>query len=1027
MRFLKSNLLWFCAMIVFSTSAMLNGQLKDKHIETYRAIEQNTSKGTKLINVSSKGEVFNAGAVYSMAGGNRLNEINARYTRNTAAIRDNKQIVRLESNNINRDNVVAECMKFLKKNSTKLGIDLDNLRFYNVMTSNKMFTVVFQQTHGEHIVKESFVRMYVFPDGRIQTFSSMYYDDIPNINIPKYANLLNYGIKIEATVVGNIYSSAILGLDRKINRQYKQYRFKLPTLVILPVFNGNGYTYKYVYEVDMELPGIERYIAYIDAETYELIQRTNLVYDLDVKVESKHYGDNVNQPLITGPMRNMEIEIEGVGSKRTNSSGMLLGLPDDVIGKKWTTKMVGNHATIKTVDYPTAPGSSGSKECKFEGTITADGIQMYDSNNFNEMIRTIFNNVSTVRSYYYSIDPSSQLLSSSIMCYAQILTDDKLEANVEFNAYASGDGTMGFLAANHKNVFMGKLNKVLFHEYGHSMVFSKFTEAGQKSGMRSKLANEANADITAAFITGDPEVFNGIVKTGMEGMQASMNLYRTCNNDYIYPNNIEGEGHYDSQILSGAFWDFKVFAGEDDFNDVKAAVHFAKEYFPDGYTVEEVFATWFDALVRAADRYKPEDSDYKEFEYLFEPIYHAFKEHNIGFNMLINYKFKHSNVADQSDASKPVSVSCEILDFAAPNVLDEVYVNYYTNFSSEVKSVLLTRQTSNTGNTYKGEIPAQEDGARVSYYFSYKDPISGGIDVINRDYFYFSGYKILHRNDCETAGGWTILNADADKGFSFGVPTLIATVNQTPWNHILYSPGYSADGSRCLSTSINVSYDNKGDATTQSLRNTSIVESPLFSFTDDHIYLTYQRWHISRMGGDINGLFVEVSFDGGNTWKEAKKHTGRQFNGRLDPKNWEWQREYVNLTKFRDAGEDFSNMKVRFRAYANNNSIGLNILIDDIALLGTNNPNKIADNSYINELIVSPNPVSNEATLTFPKAVFNPEISIQNTLGYEVLNVKLQGEYNFAKVNTLDLSNGVYLLQATSEGKIYQTKLIIAK
>ena len=76
---------------------------------------------------------------------------------------------------------------------------------------------------------------------------------------------------------------------------------------------------------------------------------------------------------------------------------------------------------------------------------------------------------------------------------------------------------------------------------------------------------------------------------------------------------------------------------------------------------------------------------------------------------------------------------------------------------------------------------------------------------------------------------------------------------------------------------------------------------------------------------------------------------------------------------------------------------------------------------------VTPNPVSNEATLIFPYAVFNPEISVLNTLGNEVLNVRLQGEYNYSKINTSTLTNGIYFLKVIADGKIYQTKLVIIR
>ncbi len=1031
---------------------------------SYRTLEQNTSDGIKLVNVSSNGEVFNVNEAFGMSGSKRLDEINTRYSRNSASIKENGRNTRLGCNKINKCNVAAECKKFLQNNSQKLGIDPKNLRCYNVLASDRMFVVVFVQTINGYDILNSYVRMYVYPDGKIQTFSSMYYDDVyaslGDVKLSDFNVLRPNGKEIIRTN-GNYYprgennmlilnddafllqkqpyfvdgqkvlDAATLGLHD--NNPDKSYTIKKWSSMILPIFNGSGYTYKPVIELDIErYTGVELYKVYIDANNYELLQRKNLVWNVNVNVESRHYGSNVNAPLQVGPMRNLQIDIEGEGIKTTTNSGVLSNLPDNVIGKKFTTKLAGNYVVMKKRAWP---AESGGVDYSYQGTITSDGIKMHDSNDYDEVMRTIYNNVSAARNYYTMMDPSPNI-GKQVIAYAQIIDNksDLESMNKDFNAYASGDGSLTFLCANHKNVFMGKLDKVCHHEYGHSIVFAKFSEMGKTSGMFSGMANEANADITSAFITDNPRVFDGILKTGMEGMAMQLGLDRTCDNTHIFPTHVTGAIHYDSQVLSGAFWDFRKLAP--DFNTVKKAVHYAKEYVPDGYTSEEVFANWFDALVRANDRYRPEwieDPETGEiienpnhFEHNFKEVYNAFKKHRIGFNMLINNKFRHSNAPDQPDASKSIPISCEILDFAAPNYIDELYVNYYTNFNSELQSVLLKRENSSNGSTYKGEIPQQDEGSRVFYYFTYKDPFNdGAIDVINRNYFFFTGYDSLHANDCNSANGWSIYNMPntVTNGWSIKAPPIVYTYNQSPWDHILYSPGYTAVGNRCFSTTATITTAGK-NPTVQTIKDTSIIESPTFNFANDHVFLTYQKWVVCRTGDSISpsGLAVEVSFDGGNTWKVAQ-----QFRGRQKPNNWEWQREYVNLTKFKTTGEDFSNLKVRFLCFANNASFGLNALIDDIALLGTNHPNKIADSPYINELYVNPNPVSNEATLTFPSAVLNPEISVLNTLGTEMLNAKLQGEYNFVTINTSDLPNGVYFLKVIADGKIYQTKLVIIR
>jgi hypothetical protein len=100
-----------------------------------------------------------------------------------------------------------------------------------------------------------------------------------------------------------------------------------------------------------------------------------------------------------------------------------------------------------------------------------------------------------------------------------------------------------------------------------------------------------------------------------------------------------------------------------------------------------------------------------EYEYLFEPLYHAFNRHNIGFDNLINYKFSHSNVDDVADNTEPIPISCAIIDLATPRPIDELYLNYYTNYGTN-ESILLEKQSD---GTYTGAIPPQPDASRIHY------------------------------------------------------------------------------------------------------------------------------------------------------------------------------------------------------------------------------------------------------------------------------------------------------------------------
>jgi hypothetical protein len=171
------------------------------------------------------------------------------------------------------------------------------------------------------------------------------------------------------------------------------------------------------------------------------------------------------------------------------------------------------------------------------------------------------------------------------------------------------------------------------------------------------------------------------------------------------------------------------------------------------------------------------------------------------------------------------------------------------------------------------------------------------------------------------------------------------------------------------------------------------------------------------------GMNVEVSFDNGQNWILAQEKIDSQV-----PVNWDWSREYINLTKL--AGENqidnISNVKIRFVC----NSVAatkFTAMIDDIAILGSNNPVHIEENDFTQNINIYPNPAKNETTLEFGKSLFNPEIQIVNTLGNEVYSNKLLGEFDNTSLNVENFKNGLYFVRISAEGKKYQTKLNVVK
>ncbi|MDR0927793.1 MAG: T9SS type A sorting domain-containing protein [Ignavibacteria bacterium] len=959
--------------------------------------------GVAAPSIQSDGVVLSNSDILSSAGNPAIAELNARYTRNIYALAtNNERCAYLNSRNITTENAADECLAFLKKNTQLLGINTDNLYLYNVVPLSKSILVVFMQKYDNYEVRNSLVQMYVKPDGTLYSFNSTYYDDIelnhskPQVSLQAIENAATYGLTGEYDIVT------------------KEQPF------IFPYFENGKYNYTPAYECTFTSQLDKYYSAVVDASNGKLLERRNLVSNVAAKINAKQYDGDANNPLIVAPLRNISITYNGK-DYQANNSGTINNFPDDAVGGSFTTNLRGYNMRMYSVNYP---ATSSTNEYSYTGTISSDGIDMLDSNNYDEVFRTIYNSVSIVNNYYKIIDPAFGGVAGDVngmfSVYVQLLPAAASLTSMAypFNAYASGESKLTFLFANHINVFFAKSAPTAYHEYGHSMVYAKYRACGKPSGMQNGTANEANADITAGYIIDDPDIFKPDFRTGYS---INMGLPRNLDNKVVFPDSLNGEVHDDSRILSGAFWDYRKLV---DFDEAKSTVHFAKSWTPDGNTLDEVFANWFEALVKANEDWRDTDTE-KEFEHNFDAINAAFTKHKIGYDLVIQNRFRHTNVEDQPSTTEPIAISCTLEDIAAPKDIEEFYINYYTNWSWEPQRVLLTKQVGSTGITYTGSIPAQSDATRLFYYFTCKNPFSGELIRINRDYFCFVGYTSLYKNTCETADGWSVVNSQkAENGWSLQAPDLVSIQDQKPWGAVLYSPGYNYTykGQKCWTTQTSAALQGT-NIMPNGLVDTSKLESHIMSFPNaEHLFLTYYKYLVNRINTNYNGLSIEVSFDGGGTWRLAQS-----FRGRTQPKNWTYEREYVNLTALKQSGEDFSNLKIRFVCNSNNTSNGVTAIIDDVELLNTSNPNDINDLYSNNEPLLLPNPATNEATVKFSEMLVNPQLSVTNPMGNEVMHISLQGEYDNILINTNELANGVYYVRIEAQGRIYNTKLTVIR
>jgi hypothetical protein len=195
--------------------------------------------------------------------------------------------------------------------------------------------------------------------------------------------------------------------------------------------------------------------------------------------------------------------------------------------------------------------------------------------------------------------------------------------------------------------------------------------------------------------------------------------------------------------------------------------------------------------------------------------------------------------------------------------------------------------------------------------------------------------------------------------------------------------------------------------------------------------LTFNVAYAQYSASYTDQLDVEVSSDCGATWVNvySKNGTSLATNGgafvtsAYTPTATQWRNEVINLNAF--AGQ--SSVIVKFVATS---GYGNNAFIDDINLLngsaGVNNIDALANN-----VTVYPNPISNNATVTFNLVESNTvTVEMVNALGQVVYSTNLgtltAGEQNYS-LDASNLNNGLYFVNIRVGNSTVTKKVSINK
>jgi hypothetical protein len=609
--------------------------------------------------------------------------------------------------------------------------------------------------------------------------------------------------------------------------------------------------------------------------------------------------------------------------------------------------------------------------------------------------------------------------------------DVMLPTNVDVsgtcNAFYNGT-SINFYAAGGGCVSFADLGDVVYHEYGHG-ISDKFYNAQGAGTIVNGALNEANSDIWALSITHDPVLGRG----SSPGTNTYIRRYDQA--PKVYPADIEGEVHADGEIIAGAWWDVAVNTGSVD----TMTKLFTLTYYdtPDGPNGTEG-QVYHDVLISALMN-DDDDNLLSNGTPHFSAIVNAFARH--GIYLLSDAVLTHTEIAHQpSGTAIPVTAS---LTLNNPEFLQALKLFYTVRGSNVWDSLTLT---NNGSLSFSGQIPAQNTGAIIDYYFTVQDlllnnnayfPSAYNPTVTSQQtsipYQFAIGVTAVDSNQFETTvPGWSIGNNPGDNATAgiwiqaipvgSSVNTATAVLQCQTNNDHTYANGTG----KCLVTGnaantllpIN-SADVDGGSTT--------VLTPIFDLSNyTNPMMEYYRWYGNDRGNNPRNdqWLVQIHDSAASSvlWWDVEKTVQSDYN---------WRRKIFYVKQMFPSGNYSKHVQLRFTAsdailtgQPGSGQSTVEAAVDDFFIYDKK------DNAGVTTVIpdkaeIFPNPADETLRIKLAAGAAGT-IGLYDVTGRAVQTVATDAATTVYSMETKQLAAGHYLLVIKTDKTIQTKKVVIA-
>jgi parallel beta-helix repeat protein len=540
--------------IYFLNESDNSEEIKEDEKETIEEDEKEKRFNSKhqIINVNKDKATSQRIRISNQKTGVKQSGISIKYSENTGTPRrllgGPLDSVKQESTNKRYRNIKKTPLEVLDDNKKLLNIDIDNLKEKHEYSNDNIESHTYQQFYENIPVWSSEVGITIKDNSDIILMGSDYFDGINISVVPSYSS-----------------EGAVNDVKNKLGFNELEDRIINVSLYIFPLKNNDEVELHLAWKIDTKIKNPpSEWIYFIGAHKGDILFKYNNLRDYSEKIlvqgtaKADIYPENTKDSLQTENLDDLYInfydydpfdadDILGSSPYLTDSSGYYKSGWIDIM-----TDPFGGQGEPYLKSYLRGPyvkvlNEGGSESYHYYDLNTNPlTARTYNFNFYSGQEQNVFYHLNKIHNYFEDAPFNFNGMDYQMVSTVNYGNADYCNA---FYSPATGNTAFGRGDPTRNCGDLSLDSDVIYHEYTHGVVDHVYNLPyyGQSGAI-----SEALADYYACTINGNSKQGEGTFEGGL----------RDLDNNKKYPDDWVGEVHYDSVIISGAFWDIRKSLGK---------------------------------------------------------------------------------------------------------------------------------------------------------------------------------------------------------------------------------------------------------------------------------------------------------------------------------------------------------------------------------------------------------------------------------------------------------------------------------